>query len=72
MEEMLLSLVVPIYNGSAYIDHLFHQFDDQNMETVELVCVDDGSKDDTYLQLQHIFMHISIEQISHISRPPLE
>lgn len=51
MEEILLSLVVPIYNGSQYIDHLFHQFDDQNMENVELVCVDDGSKDDSYQQL---------------------
>lgn len=51
MEKILLSLVVPIYNGGQYIDHLFHQFDDQNMENVELVCVDDGSKDDTYQRL---------------------
>lgn len=51
MEEILLSLVVPIYNGGAYIDHLFRQFDNQNMEHVELVCIDDGSKDDSYQQL---------------------
>ena len=51
MEEILLSLVVPIYNGGQYIDHLFHQFDDQDMAGVELVCVDDGSKDDSHQQL---------------------
>jgi glycosyltransferase involved in cell wall biosynthesis len=51
VEEILLSLVVPIYNGGQYIDHLFHQFDDQDMEGVELVCVDDGSRDDSYQQL---------------------
>lgn len=49
--QPLLSIVVPVYNGSAYIDELFAQFAEQSMDPVELVFIDDGSKDDSYEKL---------------------
>lgn len=50
-DKPLLSIVVPVYNGSAYIDELFAQFDGQDMTAVELVFIDDGSRDDSYEKL---------------------
>jgi len=51
VDDILLSLIVPVYNGGAYISHLFQQFEYQPMEKVELVCIDDGSNDNSYAQL---------------------
>ena len=47
----LLSIVVPVYNGSAYIDELFAQFTAQAADGIELVFVDDGSADDSFTKL---------------------
>lgn len=54
MNSFLISLIVPVYNGGSYIQHLFRQFEGQPMDAVELVCIDDGSTDDSYAQLQHM------------------
>lgn len=50
-DKPLLSIVVPVYNGSAYIDELFSQLDKQMMDSVEMVFIDDGSKDDSLAKL---------------------
>ncbi len=44
----LLSVIIPVYNGSAYIDGLLAQFREQETEGVELVFIDDGSQDDSW------------------------
>ena len=50
-ENPLLSIIVPVYNCGAYLEDLFDQFRTQDMSRVELVFVDDGSKDDSYEKL---------------------
>lgn len=45
---MLLSVIVPMYNSSYYLDTLFESLNLTATKDVELIIVDDGSKDDTY------------------------
>lgn len=55
--EPVLSVIVPIYNGSIYIDELFYQLENQNLRHVELVFVDDGSVDDSWDKLNAYVKH---------------
>lgn len=45
--SILLSVVVPIYNGSAYVKGLIEQIRENLCEEVEFVLVNDGSTDNT-------------------------
>lgn len=45
--EIVLSVVVPIYNGAVYIDRLIQMFLLQTFQKFEVILVDDGSKDET-------------------------
>ncbi|MEW5726524.1 MAG: glycosyltransferase family 2 protein, partial [Pseudomonadota bacterium] len=50
MEAPLLSLVVPMFNESGNVDRLFERLDAVMRDigvSYEVVCVDDGSRDDT-------------------------
>lgn len=49
--QALISVVIPVFNGEKYIDGLFAQFSDQNMDGIELVFIDDGSTDSSYERL---------------------
>lgn len=42
-----LSIVIPVYNGNEYIDHLFSEIKNQNFKKLEVIFVDDGSADDS-------------------------
>lgn len=46
--EKLLSIVVPSYNTSKYIDECLPTFIDDCIDQIEILMVDDGSTDDTY------------------------
>ncbi len=48
MSKPLVSIVVPVYNGSNYIDNFFSCLDKQSFKDYEVIVVDDGSKDDSY------------------------
>jgi len=51
----LLSLVIPMHNESEVLDVLFARLDEVIAQTglsAEIVCVDDGSRDDTLAKLQ--------------------
>ena len=50
-DSYLISIVVPLYNGERYIKNLINQFDKQTYNTLEVIFVDDGSKDSTYEKL---------------------
>lgn len=52
MNGKKISLIIPFYNSSNYVEQLFAQFADQPMENVELICIDDGSRDDTWEKLK--------------------
>ena len=47
MKNVLLSVIVPVYNGSQYIDKLIYIFKKQKMKDFEVIFIDDGSEDDT-------------------------
>ena len=46
------SIVIPCYNASAYIAQTLESARRQTMEDLEIICVDDGSTDDTATILQ--------------------
>ena len=54
MSEMKVSIIIPIYNGAAYIEHLVQQLNQQEQEGLEVVFVNDGSKDDSLQILRSI------------------
>ncbi|WP_213698286.1 glycosyltransferase family 2 protein [Acetomicrobium sp.] len=43
----LLSLIIPVYNGTRYLQGTLDSLENQNYEPIELILVDDGSTDDT-------------------------
>ena len=54
MSEMKVSIIIPIYNGAAYIEYLVQQLNQQEQEGIEVVFVNDGSKDDSLQILRSI------------------
>lgn len=47
-KKIVLSIVVPVYNGAGYVENLTEAVAEQNFDALELIFVDDGSVDDTY------------------------
>lgn len=49
MEEMILSVIIPVYNAEKYIDRLLTELDSFRYRNLtEIICIDDGSKDSSY------------------------
>lgn len=48
MRNVMLSIVVPVYNGEKYLERLIEVFLKQKFEQYEVILVDDGSTDGTY------------------------
>lgn len=46
-----VSLVVPCYNGSKFIDNFMKSLLELNYDNIQLIITDDGSKDDSYEKL---------------------
>ncbi len=42
----LISIVIPAYNGAAFLESALHTVGDQNVPDVEVVLIDDGSTDE--------------------------
>ena len=47
MEEVLVSIIVPIYNVQKYIDRCIKSLMEQDYENIEIILVDDGSPDES-------------------------
>ena len=47
MQKIVLPVVVPIYNGAAYIEECCKQLAQQTLANMEFILVNDGSTDDT-------------------------
>ncbi|WP_049960330.1 glycosyltransferase [Pseudobutyrivibrio sp. LB2011] len=43
-----LSIIIPVYNSEKYIDRCLQSIMRQDLEDIEIICVDDGSTDNTY------------------------
>ena len=46
-----ITVIVPVYNASAYIDRLVESFYSQTFNDFEVIFIDDGSIDDSYQKL---------------------
>lgn len=44
---MLVSIIIPIYNSSKFLTNLLNNLVSQSYENIEIVLIDDGSKDDS-------------------------
>lgn len=51
---MLLSIIVPVYNGEDFIEPLFESLKHQLTDECEIVFINDGSKDDTKTVLETV------------------
>lgn len=47
-ENPLISIIVPVYNGEKYLDTCIESILSQDYENIELILIDDGSKDNSY------------------------
>ena len=47
MNEIKVSVIVPIYNASAFLRQTIDSILSQTLKQIEIICVDDGSKDDS-------------------------
>lgn len=45
---MLVSVIIPVYNGSRYLERLFFTFSKQTFKDFEIVFIDDCSTDNSY------------------------
>lgn len=43
----LVSIVIPMFNGGAYVDRCLRSLENQSYRNIEIICVDDGSTDNT-------------------------
>ena len=43
----MISIIVPIYNAAKYLDECLHSIKNQTYEDIEVICVNDGSTDDS-------------------------
>lgn len=46
--EIILSVIIPIYNGEKYLHRMMEMLDSQTFQHFEVLFIDDGSEDDTY------------------------
>lgn len=44
---MKLTIIIPLYNVAKYIGHCIDSIEQQTLQDLEIICVDDGSSDDT-------------------------
>ena len=47
MEMKLVSVVIPVYNGENYIKDCAKYLRGQTYQNIEIICIDDGSTDDS-------------------------
>ncbi len=60
LDEIKVSVVVPIYNAQTYLADTIQSIRQQTLQKIEIICVDDGSTDDSVQIIQ--------EQMSEDSR----
>lgn len=52
MAEILLSVIIPVYNVDSYLDQCLLSVFSQNIKALEVICVNDGSTDNSRAILQ--------------------
>lgn len=64
-KKVLLSVIVPIYNGEPYLDSLIKMICQQGFDSFELILVDDGSTDGTYEKSRQYMQKYEWIQVIH-------
>ncbi len=49
--EILIDIIIPIYNGEKYIDNMLAQLEKQTFKSFRAIFIDDGSSDNSYALL---------------------
>jgi len=57
--NILFSIIVPIFNSSHYIDRCLNSLRNQTYSHIEIICVNDGSTDDSLERIQH---YVSLDE----------
>jgi len=52
MNKVLISIIVPVYNAAKYLDKSLASLCNQSMTSLEFICVNDGSKDNSLTVLR--------------------
>ena len=47
MKGALVSVIIPVYNTSKYVAQCLDSIIKQTLEDIQIICVDDGSSDDS-------------------------
>ena len=64
--DKLISVILPVYNGEAYLQKSIESILNQTYKNFELIIVNDGSIDKSDLIIQK---YLSIKKVKYISRP---
>lgn len=64
---MDFSIVVPMYNSSSYICDCIESILNQTYKNYELLLIDDGSTDNTFLQIEE-YINECPEQIKYVKK----
>ncbi|MBR4461216.1 MAG: glycosyltransferase family 2 protein [Erysipelotrichaceae bacterium] len=51
-KEIKVSVIIPVYNASNYLEQCLDSVADQTLKEIEIICVDDGSTDDSPMILK--------------------
>ncbi len=63
-----ISVVIPVYNGEKHIDRCLQSVIRQDLDDIEIICVDDGSTDNTYNILLWYQQHFPMVRVYRQSR----
>lgn len=55
MNEKMITIVVPIFNGEKYIEESINSILNQKYKNFEILIVNDGSTDDTQKLLEQLY-----------------
>lgn len=53
-EKIKISVVIPVYNAQKYLRECIYSVQKQTMNELEMICINDGSTDDSYKILKEI------------------
>ena len=70
---MLISIIIPFYNSARYISRCLKSLLCQDLSNVEILCVDDGSTDNSssiisnMIEQRNMSQHVHLVQLNHNS-----
>lgn len=53
-DKPTISIIVPVYNTSIYLEQCLNSINNQSFKDYEVICVDDGSSDNSLHILKNI------------------